>query len=56
MDIYYDNQSMIRISYNLVYHSKRKHFEIHLNYVRDMVEKKEVKSHMFPQYVNQQTF
>ncbi|KAH9541876.1 hypothetical protein CY35_14G088300 [Sphagnum magellanicum] len=29
MDIYYDNQSMIRISYNLVYHSKRKHFEIH---------------------------
>jgi hypothetical protein len=25
-----------------MYHSKTKHFEIHLNYVRDMVEKRTV--------------
>jgi hypothetical protein len=37
MDIYSDNPSMIRVSYNLMYHSKKKHFEIHLNYVRDIV-------------------
>jgi hypothetical protein len=34
-----DNQSAIKISQNPMYHSKTKHFEIHLNYVRDMVNK-----------------
>jgi hypothetical protein len=36
-------KSIIKISHNLVYHSKTKYFEIHLNYVRNMVEMKEVK-------------
>jgi len=34
-----------------MYHSKTKHFEVHLNYAKDMVEKKKMKI-----YVNQQTF
>ena len=33
-----DNQSAIKISENPQFHSKTKHFEIHLNFVRDMVE------------------
>jgi hypothetical protein len=37
-----DNQSAIKISKNPMYHTKTKHFEIHLNYVRDMVQKQEV--------------
>jgi hypothetical protein len=37
-----DNQSAIKISQNPMYHSKTKHFEIHLNYVRDMVDKKKI--------------
>jgi len=43
MDIYCDNQGMIKISHNPMYHSKTKHFEVHLNYARDMVEKKKVR-------------
>jgi hypothetical protein len=37
--IYCNNQSVIKISKNPIYHSKTKHFEIHLNYVQDMVKK-----------------
>ena len=40
--IYYDNQSSIKISKNPQYHSKKKHFEIHLYFVRDMVNKKQI--------------
>jgi hypothetical protein len=39
---------MIKISHNLVYHSKTKYFEVHLNYVRDMVEKKKVEISYVP--------
>jgi hypothetical protein len=42
IDIFCDNQSTIKISENLIYHSKTKHFKIHLNYVRNMVEKKQI--------------
>jgi hypothetical protein len=48
MDIYCANQSLIKISHNLVYHSKTKYSEIHLNCVKDMVEKKEVKISYVP--------
>lgn len=34
-----DNQSAIKISKNPQFHSKTKNFEIHLNFVRDMVER-----------------
>jgi hypothetical protein len=51
MDIYYNNQSMIKISDNPMYHSKTKHFEVHLNYAKNMVEKKKKIN-----FVNQQTF
>ena len=40
--IFCDNQSSIKISKNPIYHSKTKHFEIHLHFVRDMVKKKAV--------------
>jgi hypothetical protein len=50
--IYCDNQSSIKISKNPQYHSKSKHFEIHLHFVRDMVNKKQVKVLFIP--TNQQ--
>jgi hypothetical protein len=31
-----------------MYHSKTKHFEIHLNYMRDMVKKQEVEVNYTP--------
>lgn len=34
-----DNQSTIKISKNPQFHSKTKHFEIHLNFVRDIGER-----------------
>jgi hypothetical protein len=40
--IFCDNQSAIKISKNPMYHSKTKHFEIHLNYVQDMVDNRKV--------------
>jgi hypothetical protein len=42
INILCDNQSTIKISKNPVYHLKTKHFEIHLNYVKDMVGKKKL--------------
>jgi len=38
-----DNQSTIRIAKNPTYHSKTKHFEIHLNFIRDIVSKQQIK-------------
>ena len=37
--IYYDNQSCIKLSENLVFHDKSKHIEIKYQYICDMVEK-----------------
>jgi hypothetical protein len=31
------------ISHNLVYHTKTKHFEIHVHFVKNMVERKEIR-------------
>jgi hypothetical protein len=46
--IYCDNQSSIKISKNPQYHSKTKHFEIHLHFVRDMVNKKQIRVLFIP--------
>ena len=35
--IYYDNQSCVKFSENLVFHEKSKHIEIQYHYIRDMV-------------------
>jgi hypothetical protein len=40
--IYCNNQSVIKISKNPIYHSKTKYFEIHLHYVCDMVKKQKI--------------
>nr|PNR44637.1 hypothetical protein PHYPA_014406 [Physcomitrium patens] len=40
IDLLCDNQSSIEISHNPLYHSKTKHFKIHLYYIQDVVEKK----------------
>ena len=35
--IYYDNQSCVKLSENLVFHDKSKHIKIKYHYIRDMV-------------------
>ncbi len=45
--INYKNQSIIKISKNSMYHDKTKHFEIHLNFIRDMTKKRESQSHQY---------
>jgi len=35
--MYYDNQSVIQVVYNIVSHSKMKHFELHAHYLRQLV-------------------
>lgn len=43
INLYCDNHNTIKISHNSVYHTKTKHFEIHLHFVRNMVERKEIR-------------
>ena len=47
-DIYYDNQSCIKMTENLMFHDKSKHIEINLHYIRDMVQKGVVQIQHFP--------
>ena len=39
IDNYFDNQSCIKLSENLVFHDKSKHIEIKYHYIQDMVQK-----------------
>ena len=41
--IYCDNHSCIKLLENLVFHDKSKHIEIKYQYIRDMVEKGDMK-------------
>ena len=41
--IYCDNQSCVKLSENPVFHEKSKHIEIKYHYIRDMVQRGEVK-------------
>ena len=41
--IFYDNQSCIKMTENLVFHDKSKHIEIQYFYIRDMVQKGVIK-------------
>ena len=41
--IYCDNQSCVKLSENPVFHDKSKHIEIKYHYIRDMVQRGEVK-------------
>ena len=41
--IFYDNQSYVKLSENLVFHDKSVHIEIKYHYIRDMVHKGAVK-------------
>jgi desulfoferrodoxin (superoxide reductase-like protein) len=43
IDLYCDNNNTIKISHNSMYHTKTKHFEIHLHFVKNMVERKEIR-------------
>jgi hypothetical protein len=40
--IFCDNQSAISMSKNPVFHGRSKHIELRHNYIRDMVQKKEI--------------
>jgi hypothetical protein len=46
--LYCDNQSSIKISKNPIYHSKTKHFEIHLKTIRDMVRQRQIEALYIP--------
>ena len=37
--IYWDNQSCVKFSKNLVFHDNSKHIEIKYHYIRDMVQR-----------------
>ena len=41
--IFYDNESYVKLTENLVFHDKLKHIDIKLHYIRDMVQSGEVK-------------
>ena len=41
--IYCNNHSCVKLSENLVFHDKSKHIEIKYHYIRDMVQRGEVK-------------
>ena len=41
--IYCENQSCVKLSENPMFHDKSKHIEIKYHYIRDMVQKGEVK-------------
>ena len=43
MVILCDNQSCIKMTENLVFHDKSKHIEIQYFYIRDMVQKGDIK-------------
>ena len=43
--IYYDNQSCVKLTENLVFHDKSNHIEIKYHYIRDMVQRRVVKLH-----------
>ena len=47
-DIHCDNQSCIKMTENPVFHYKLKHIEIRYHYIRDMVQKKNVKLKYVP--------
>jgi hypothetical protein len=46
--IFYNNQSCIKLSVNLVCHEKSKHIEIKYHYIRDMIQKGAVKLQCVP--------
>ena len=41
--IFYDNQSCVKFSKNLMFHNKSKHIEIKYHYIQDMVQREVVK-------------
>jgi ATP sulfurylase len=43
MVIYCDNQSCIKLSHNQVFHDKSKHIEIKYHFIRDRIQKGEIK-------------
>ena len=43
IDIHWDIQSCIKITENPLFHDKSKHIEIRYHYIRDMVQKGDVK-------------
>jgi hypothetical protein len=46
--IFYNNQSCIKLSVNLVCHDKSKHIEIKYHYIREMIKKGAVKLQYVP--------
>ena len=47
-DIYYDNQSCIKLTDNSTFHDKSKHIEIKYHYIRDMVQRGAIKLQYVP--------
>ena len=47
-DILYDNKSCIKMTKNLVFHDKSNHIEVRYHFIRNMVQKGEVKFKYVP--------
>lgn len=41
--IYYDNQSWVKMTKNLLFHDRSKHIEIKYHFIHDIVQKRDVK-------------
>jgi hypothetical protein len=46
--IYCDNQSAIQISKNLVHHQRTKHIEIHMHFLRELIQEQVIDLHYCP--------
>ena len=40
--VHYDGQSAIHLSKNSTFHSKSKHIDVHMHWIRDVLEQKEL--------------
>ena len=41
--VYCDNQSVVKLAHNLVYHARTKHIELQHHFMRENIESKEIK-------------
>ena len=43
VNVYCDNESVIKLALNPVFHDKTKHFEVDLHFIREKIEKRVIK-------------
>ena len=48
VEIFYDNQSTIKISINPIQKQRTNHIEFHMHYIRELVHEKTITLHYYP--------